>query len=163
MDAIVSVTAKCELRAVIRFLHAKKWEPINIYRQLCEVNGPNCMTVHQVRFRCREFAKGRTDAHDEQRSGRPSLSDEVVALFKAIRAKIGGSRLGIFLSVSQISADSVHKIVTEKLGFNKVCARWVPHMLTAEHKEKRVDLSRKFLNEFANNGDEFLDCIVRPE
>jgi hypothetical protein len=32
-----------------------------------------------VRKWCREFKDGRTDVHDEQRSGRPSVSDETIA------------------------------------------------------------------------------------
>jgi transposase len=37
------------------------------------------MSVQHVRKWCREFKDGRTDDHDEQRSGRPSVSDETIA------------------------------------------------------------------------------------
>lgn len=161
MVPVVSVTAKCELRAVIRFLNAKNVEPVNIHRQLCEIYGENCMSVQQVRFWCREFTNGRTDVHDEQRSGRPSLSDEVVAKVEAIlREDRRITVRDLALRVPEICPDSVHKIVTEKLGYHKVCARWVPHMLTPDHKSQRVDCSREFLHECANNAEEFLDSIV---
>jgi transposase len=37
------------------------------------------MSIQHVRKSCREFKDGRTDVHDEQRSGRPSVSDETIA------------------------------------------------------------------------------------
>jgi hypothetical protein len=37
------------------------------------------MSVHHVRKWCREFKDRRTDVHDEQRSGWPSVSDEMIA------------------------------------------------------------------------------------
>jgi transposase len=37
------------------------------------------MSVQHVRKWCREFEDGHTDVQDEQRSGRPSVSDETLA------------------------------------------------------------------------------------
>ena len=39
MEMRLVATAKCEIRAVIRFLNAKKVAPIEIHRQLTEVYG----------------------------------------------------------------------------------------------------------------------------
>ncbi|GLV40064.1 hypothetical protein CBL_02949 [Carabus blaptoides fortunei] len=53
--------------------------PPDIHRQLVEVYGEKCMDVKNVRKWCREFSEGRENVHDEQRSGRPSLSESTVA------------------------------------------------------------------------------------
>jgi len=79
MDPSIAVAAKCELRAVIRFLNVQKVQPIEIHRQLTNVYGDKCMSIQHVRKWCREFSEGRSDVHDEPRSGRPSSSDDVVA------------------------------------------------------------------------------------
>ena len=50
------------------------------------------------------------------------------------------------------SSGSVSTILHEKLGYRKVCARWVPHMLTEDQKRGRVDWCRQMLNRF--NGGE---------
>ncbi|KAJ8944495.1 hypothetical protein NQ318_011753 [Aromia moschata] len=84
MEPLISVTARCEIRAVIRFLHAKKLQPVEIHRQLSEIYGKTCISIQHVRKWCREFSEGRTDIHDEKRSGRPSISDEVVAKIERI-------------------------------------------------------------------------------
>ena len=64
--------AKCEVRSVIRFLYAKGERPAEIHKQIVDVYG-NVMNRQNVTKWCREFSEGRTDVHDEQRSGRPSL------------------------------------------------------------------------------------------
>jgi len=72
MAAPIQSPAKCELRSVIRFLNAKGERPAEIHKQIVAVYD-NVMNRQNVRNRCREFSEGRTDVHDEQRSGRPSL------------------------------------------------------------------------------------------
>ena len=62
--------------------------------------------------------------------------------------------------ISEVSKATIHEAVTEKLGYRKLCARWVPKMLTDDHKTKRMGSALKFLTRYAHEGDEFLDSIV---
>ncbi|GFQ92838.1 uncharacterized protein TNCT_618931 [Trichonephila clavata] len=55
---------------------------------------------------------------------------------------------------------TLYEVVTVKLGYRKLCARWVPKMLTEEHKKKRMGFALDFLKRYAEAGDEFLDPIV---
>lgn len=73
MSALIENPASCEVRAVIRFLTAKNCKPIEIYRQLCEVYGDNIIMEGGVRQWVIRFKNGRTNVHDEHRSGRPSI------------------------------------------------------------------------------------------
>ena len=84
MEMPLVATAKCEIRAVIRFLNAKKVAAIETHRQLTEVYGEKSMSVQHVRKWCREFTGGRTDIHDEERSGGPSVSDETIEKVEGI-------------------------------------------------------------------------------
>ena len=60
------------MRFVIRFLNAKGERPAEIHKQIVAVYG-NVMHRQNMTKWCREFSDGRTDVHDEQRSGRLSL------------------------------------------------------------------------------------------
>jgi hypothetical protein len=60
----------------------------------------------------------------------------------------------------EVSKTTVRETVTEKLGYGKLCARWVSKMLTDDHKTKRMDSALKFLTRYTQEGDEFLDSIV---
>jgi len=62
-----------------------------------------------------------------------------------------------------VSKTTIHEDVTEKLGYRKLCACWVPKMLTYDHKTKRMGSVLKFLTRFAQEGDEFLDSIVNGD
>ncbi|KAF8785105.1 Histone-lysine N-methyltransferase SETMAR like protein [Argiope bruennichi] len=63
-------------------------------------------------------------------------------------------------SALNISHGSAHEIIHDELGFHKVCARWVPRQLTAEHKLIRVRVCQRLLSRFSNKGDAFLSRIV---
>jgi hypothetical protein len=70
--APIQSPAKFEVHSVIRFINAKSERPAEIQQQIVAVYG-NVMNRQNVTKWCREFSEGRTDVHDEQRSGRPSL------------------------------------------------------------------------------------------
>ncbi|KAL4714916.1 hypothetical protein ACJJTC_014287 [Scirpophaga incertulas] len=76
MPPTIVSPAACEVRAVIRFLSAKGVKPIDIHREICEVDGQNIMSDGMVRKWVRAFKDGRTNVHDEERSGRPSVVNE---------------------------------------------------------------------------------------
>jgi transposase len=65
MDTIIAAPASCEVRAVIRFLHAEGESAAEIHRRLCRVYGDNVMSVSCVREWCRKFKDGHTDVHDK--------------------------------------------------------------------------------------------------
>jgi hypothetical protein len=44
----------------------------------------------------------------------------------------------------------VHQILGNDLNMNRVCARWIPRILTAEHLTKRVELSKQFIKKGIN-------------
>ncbi|GBM95206.1 hypothetical protein AVEN_113990-1 [Araneus ventricosus] len=49
-----------------------------------------------------------------------------------------------------ISHGSLHKIITQYLYYRKVCVRWVPCLLTEEHKAQQwlSDVGREFFAEY---------------
>jgi len=62
--------------------------------------------------------------------------------------------------IPEVSKTTIHEAVTEKLGYRKLCARWVPKMLTDDHKTKQIGSALKFRTSYAKEGDEFMDSIV---
>jgi hypothetical protein len=49
MDTIIAAPASCEVRAVIRFLHAEGQRAAEIHRRLCRVYAGNVMSDSCVR------------------------------------------------------------------------------------------------------------------
>jgi transposase len=76
MNEKIDNPADCEVRSVIRFLNAQNVRAIDIYRQLTAVYGEGVMNESSVRKWCRMFNEVRTNVHNEERPGRPSLITE---------------------------------------------------------------------------------------
>ncbi|GFR05332.1 uncharacterized protein TNCT_255141 [Trichonephila clavata] len=58
---------------------------------------------------------------------------------------------------------TLYELVTVKLGYRKLCARWVPKMLTEEHKKKRMGSALDFLARYAEAGEKILHNIVTDD
>ena len=125
MCAAINNPASCEVLAVIRFLLARNNNAAEIHRQLCEVYGPNVMSDGMVRQWCRLFKEGRANVHDEERSGRPSVikGDLVEKVKTTIRGNRRFTISELSLEIPQVSRSAIYDIVSEKLGYKKLCAR----------------------------------------
>ena len=51
-------------------------------------------------------------------------------------------------SCTGISEGSVQTILKKRLDLRKVCARWVPHLLTEEQKTQRLKCARELLKTY---------------
>jgi len=78
MFKTIEGAADCEIRSVIRFLNARNVLPSEVHQQICQVYGDNAMSDGMVRKWVRMFNEGRENVHDEARSGRPSLVNDLV-------------------------------------------------------------------------------------
>ena len=50
--------------------------------------------------------------------------------------------------LSGILSSSVLKILREQLGLRKICARWVPHLLTDKQKQSLVRLASQVIEKY---------------
>ncbi|GFT56698.1 histone-lysine N-methyltransferase SETMAR [Nephila pilipes] len=152
------------MRAIIRFLWAKNVAASEIHRQIDEVYGDKAMNRQQVAKWYRSFQAGRE--HEENRnmeaSGRPSSSrtdintarvEEIIQRDRRVTVREIASEL-------DLSYGNVQRIVTDELRYSKVCARWVPRALSAEHKATRMMCSLTFLQRYHSDGQHFIDRIV---
>ncbi|CAN7992534.1 unnamed protein product, partial [Ixodes pacificus] len=122
--------------------------------------GQRCLALRSVRWWCCEFAKGREDLHDNERSRRPrsSLTDDI----SRVDAMLKADRRVHIKDISRefgISYGSVYDIVYGSLGCRKVSCRWVPKQLDDMMKGKRMIASLNHLRGYTEEGQSFLECI----
>ncbi|GFX74389.1 HTH_48 domain-containing protein [Trichonephila clavipes] len=80
MRTAIENPASCEMRSVIWFVLVKSQKPMEINRQVSEVYGNNVINESSILKWCIQFKNGRTNAHGEEKSGRPTIvTDELVA------------------------------------------------------------------------------------
>ncbi|GFY36165.1 uncharacterized protein TNCV_4845371 [Trichonephila clavipes] len=104
------------------------------------------MSSSKVRKWVRAFKDGRENFHDEPRSGQPSVitEDLVNAVDEKIREDWRFTISTLTLEFPNVGRTTLHKVVSEKLKFRKLCAHWVPRLLTEEHKLKRMACALDF-------------------
>ena len=65
--------------------------------------------------------------------------------------------------LSGIHSSSVLKILRERLGLRKICARWVPHLLTDEQKQSRTRLALQVIEKYDKCDPCHLEEIVTSD
>ena len=126
MNAPISNPADCEVRGVIRFLQAENVRPSEIHRRLVAVYGEHAMNAASVRKWRTMFRNGRTDVHDAEGSGRPSVITDALKqkLKRIIRENRHFAISEVYEQCPEVSRTVVYEIVTEHLQYRKICARW---------------------------------------
>ncbi|GFY11564.1 histone-lysine N-methyltransferase SETMAR [Trichonephila clavipes] len=140
--------------------------PFDIWLWIVVIEILNSDIIESVKIiekgNCQVLNDGRKNVHDEPRSGRPSvITDDLVnALDEKIREDRRFTISTLALEFPNVGRTTLHKVVSEKLKFRKLCARCVPRLLSKEHKLKRMACALDFLDRYHKEGDQFLERIV---
>ena len=124
MNAL-SHPADCEVRGVIRFLQAENIRPSEIHRRLVAGYGEHVMNEASVRKWCAIFRNERTDVHEAERSGRPSVITD------ALKQKVNPSFERIDISQLAKCTNNVRKCLVQlytKLSPNICSAAKLVHV-----------------------------------
>jgi len=151
------------VESVIRFLQAKGTTPTEIHHEIQAVYGSNVMAMQHVRKQCQEFSGCHMSVKDEQRSGRPSTS---VDLVPAVEENVRTNHQVLLKELDEqfnLSYGTIWDTVHECLGYRKVCSRWVPRQLTEDHKKNRMGVSLTHLLHFNDHGEDFLVQIINGD
>ncbi|XP_063387674.1 histone-lysine N-methyltransferase SETMAR-like [Cydia fagiglandana] len=154
--------SKIEYRSVIKFLFKEGLSPTQIKDRLDGVYGESSPSYSTVKNWVNEFRFGRETVEDLGHDGRPvevltpeninSVQEEVLS-DRRLKIREIAARLGL-------SKSTVHCIIHDHLHMSKVCARWVPKLLSAVQKEERVKCASKFLELCDENPTNIIERLV---
>jgi histone-lysine N-methyltransferase SETMAR len=135
-------------RYVIQYFHLKGLSPTNIKAELDSTLGESAPSFITVKYWAAEFKRGRMSCQDEHRSGRPIevTTPEMVKKFHKMVLDDRRLKVRELADMAGISKSAIHRILTENLDMRKLCARWVPRLLTMEQKQRREDVSVEWRN-----------------
>jgi len=135
-------------RAVIEFLVKEEIPAADIHHRIQHVYGDVCMGASSVRRRVKHFKDGNMRIQDQPRSGHPRTAstepnkriDEIIKENRRVTQDEIATIFGIG-----------HKAVQEMigtLGYRKICARWVPRLLTEDHKVQRKAITSEMFRRY---------------
>ena len=93
---------------------------------------------------------GRESIENDPRVGRQVsvLTEKNVATVKTLIEEDARYTVQEIEELSGIHSSSVLKILRERLWLRKICARWVPHLLTDGQKQSRVRLALQVIEKY---------------
>ncbi|KFM62221.1 hypothetical protein X975_23124, partial [Stegodyphus mimosarum] len=111
------------------------------------------------------FKDSRQNVEDTEREGQLSSSVTETMINRAVVIIKADHRITVrqLHALLNISVGSVHSIMVEHLQLKRVCARWIPKLLTHEQIQHRVDVFTKWKERLEQEGDNFLKRIITAD
>ena len=148
------------------FSTIKKWaaefNPLN-----AELNPICCLLallgahhfLHVSRIRVK---RGRTSLEDDPREGRSksATTPEIVEHLHGMVLDDRRMKVREIAETIGISKERVGYILHEELDMKRLCARWVPRLLTADQKRTRMKICEQCLERFNENKTDFVRRFV---
>jgi histone-lysine N-methyltransferase SETMAR len=105
-----------------------------------------------------EIKCGRTSLEDDPREGRPKSATTPEIIEQVHEEVLDDWRMKVreIAETIGISKERVGYILHGELDMKKLCALWVPHLLTADQKRTRMKTSEQCLERFNKNETDFV-------
>ena len=154
--AVTSVTGmeltREQTRLLIWYCFKRALSALAAHGELHTTLGDQAPSYATVTRWYREFHAGREDFQDDPRSGRPAtaVTEENIAAVQNMIAddpRITQVMIATHLNIGSAAVDS---ILHDHLRVRKLCARWIPHVLTDAQKRARVDFCRFLIDRYEN-------------
>ena len=138
---------KTEIRSYIKCRIRLNIDSKQIFNELCGIYRPfQCAVFRWVKA----FKVGKFSVEDHIRPGRPktSVTKANIAAVKIVVEQ--DSRLSVkdIASCTGISEGRVQTILKKRLDLRKVCARWIPHLLSEEQKTQGLKCARELVKTY---------------
>ena len=131
---------KTEIRSCIKCRIRLNKDSKQIFNELCGIYGPQTISMCTVLSLVKAFKAGKFSVEDDTRPGRPktSVTKANITAVKIVVEKDARLSVKDIASCTGNSEGSVRTILKKRLDLRKVCARWVPYLLTEEQKTQRL-------------------------
>ena len=156
---------KFEYRAVIKHLVKKGLSPSEIHEDLVKTCGASVPSLRTVRRWIIEFRRGRESLEDDNRCGAPRTVCVPKNISRVSQLVMKDRRLTVrqIAHTLGMSHERVEKILHCELKMTKVSARWVPRLLTQNHKQQRQAMCAGNLKLYLADPDGFHDRFVTQD
>ena len=141
---------KTKIRSYIKCRIRLNIDSKQIFNELYGIYGPQTISMRTGFRWVKAFKAGKFSVEDDTRPGRPktSVTEANIAAVKIVVEQDARLSVKDIASCTGISEGSVQTILKKRLDLRKVCARWVPHLLTEKQKTQRLKCARELLKTY---------------
>lgn len=156
---------KVHIRSYIKTRLLLGLTPIQIYDELTVAYGQDAVSYNTVAIWFRRFANGRESFEDDPRVGRPItvITQENIAAVKDLVDDDPHISIEHIADMLDISHGSVDTILKQHLLLKKISSKWVPHQLTQQQRQKRMDICIENLQKLEGGTWRLCDIITGDE
>jgi len=156
---------KIEYRVVIKFFVKEGLTPNEIHPKFINVYGDSSPLYSTIKKRAAEFKRGRTSLEDDPREGRPksATTPEIIEQVHDMVLDDRPMKVSEIAETIGISKECVRYILHEELDMKKLCARWVPRLLTEDQKRTRMKISEHCLKRFNKNKTDVVRQLINMD
>jgi histone-lysine N-methyltransferase SETMAR len=153
---------KNEHRAVIKFFVKEGLTLNEIHSKFIKVYGESSPSFSTIKKWGAEFKRGRTGLEVDPREGRPKSATKPKIIEQVHNMILDDRRMKLreTAETTGISKERVAYILHEELDMKKLCARWVPRLLTAYQKRTRMKNCEQCLEHFNKNKTNFVHTSI---
>jgi len=148
---------KIEYCAVIKFFVKEGLTPNEIYLRFIKVYGDSSPSFSTIKKWAAEFKRGHTSLEGCPKS---AMTPEIIEQVHDISLDDRQMKVREIAETIGISKEWVGYILHEELDMKKLCARWVPHLLTAHQKSTCVKIFEQCLERFNKNKSDFVHRFI---
>ena len=107
------------------------------------------------------FKTGRTSVDDDERTGRPTscATPESIARIQELIRQDRRLTIRDIAEEVEVGYRTCQWVLTEELGMQRVAAKFVPRILTADHKQQCVNVCTE-LRQLASNDETLLSSVI---
>lgn len=141
-----TMRSKKDQRIQIKFLVDEGRSQTEVIRRVQAVNGNGALCRSAIQKWYNRFQSGDPSVDDKPKSGAPRK--RTAAKIQQVRDLVNRDKRSTLRELSRdsgLSFGCVRKVVKDDLGLKKKPAKWIPHLLTAAQKLRRVNRCRQSL------------------
>jgi len=145
-----------------KILCKKSLTPNEIHSKFIKVYGHSSPSFSTFTKYAAEFKRGRTSLEDDPREERPKSATTPEDIEQVHDMVLDDRRMKVreIAETIGISKEQVGYILHEELDMKKLCAKWVPSLLTADQKRTSMKISEQCLERFNKNKIDLVVCFL---
>lgn len=155
------MTEKQDQRICIKFCFQLGKTSSETIQMMQKAFGNECMSKTRIKEWFNRFKEGRTSVDSDPRSGRPSTT-KTLDNIERVRLAIEQDRR---MTVRELEEDIgipktiIWEILTSNLQMTRVCAKFIPKLLSTDQKQLRLEIAQDNL-EMVNNDYTLLRKVI---